>query len=252
MTRQDLPAGSASLVLADGVPLLHPDTQLFDAMLEGWRNQMLARNLAPATIRNQIGQVRAFAAHANDYPRQRSWSIADEWFADLRSVRHVSVATVRGYQVAIRGFCRFITGPAYGWASECERSFGIHPVQVITEVKSALHAADSEADPRERAFTRWTCRRWYSRRSTCVAASPTCRPRGGDQACAGRHDRPEAVHHGTNRFGRLGLPWSDDSDRAQRHCGENPGAPVGFVWLYERDSWSVSRFHGACPRECGC
>jgi hypothetical protein len=24
------------------------------------------------------------------------------------------------------------------------------------------------------------------------------------------------------------------------------------VWLYERDSWSVSRFHGACPRECGC
>jgi len=111
MTRQDLPAGSASLVLADGVPLLHPDTQLFDAMLEGWRNQMLARNLAPATIRNQIGQVRAFAAHANDYPRQRSWSIADEWFADLRSVRHVSVSTVRGYQVAIRGFCRFITGP---------------------------------------------------------------------------------------------------------------------------------------------
>ena len=29
--------------------------------------------------------------------------MADEWFADLRSVRHVSVSTVRGYQVAIRG-----------------------------------------------------------------------------------------------------------------------------------------------------
>ena len=120
MTRQDVPAGSASLVLADGVPLLHPDTQLFEAMLAGWRNQMLARNLAPATIRNQIGQVHAFTAHANTYPWRWSFSMADEWFADLRSVRHVSVSTVRGYQVAIRGFCRFITDPAYGWASECE------------------------------------------------------------------------------------------------------------------------------------
>jgi integrase/recombinase XerC len=154
MTRQDVPAGSASLVLADGVPLLHPDTQLFEAMLEGWRNQMLARNLAPATIRNQTRQVRAFTAHTNEYPWQWSWSMADEWFADLRSVRHVSVSTLRGYQVAIRGFCRFITDPAYGWANECERRFGTHPVQVITEVNSAMHAADSEADPKKRAFTR--------------------------------------------------------------------------------------------------
>lgn len=154
MTREDAPTGSASLVLADGVPLLHPDTQLFEAMLQGWLNQMLARNLAPATIRNQVRQVRAFAAHATAYPWQWSWSMADEWFADLRSVRHVSVSTVRGYQVAIRGFCRFITDPAYGWAGECERCFGTHPVQVITEVNSAVHAADSEADPRKRAFTR--------------------------------------------------------------------------------------------------
>ena len=73
MTRQDVLAGSESLVLADGVPLLHPDTQLFEAMLEGWRNQMLARNLAPATIRNQIGQVRAFTAHTNEYPWRWSW-----------------------------------------------------------------------------------------------------------------------------------------------------------------------------------
>jgi integrase/recombinase XerC len=120
-------------------------------MLEGWRNQMLAES-CPATIRNQIRQVRAFAAHANAYPWW--WSMADEWFADLRLVRHVSVSTVRGYQVAIRGFCRFMTDPAYGWASECERRFGTHPVQVVTEVNSAVHAADSEADPRKRAFTR--------------------------------------------------------------------------------------------------
>lgn len=65
---EDVPAGSASLVLTAGVRLLHPETQLFEAMLEGWRNQMLARNLAPATIRNEIRLVRAFAAYADAYP----------------------------------------------------------------------------------------------------------------------------------------------------------------------------------------
>jgi len=154
MGPHDVPEGSARLVLAEGVPLLHPETQLFEAMLQGWRNQMLARNLSAATIRTGVRQVRAFAAHANAYPWQWSWSMADEWFADLRSVRHVSVATVRGYQVAIRGFCRFITDPGYGWATECERRFGSHPVQVVTEINSAVHVADSEAEPRKRAFTR--------------------------------------------------------------------------------------------------
>ena len=38
--------GSAGLHLAAGVPLLHPDEQVFAAMLEGWRAQQLARNLA--------------------------------------------------------------------------------------------------------------------------------------------------------------------------------------------------------------
>ena len=41
--------GSAGLHLAAGVPLLHPGEQVFAAMLEGWRAQQLARNLALAT-----------------------------------------------------------------------------------------------------------------------------------------------------------------------------------------------------------
>ena len=32
-------AGSARLVLVDGVALLHPEDQVFQAMLLGWRNQ---------------------------------------------------------------------------------------------------------------------------------------------------------------------------------------------------------------------
>ena len=65
--------GSASLVLADGVRLLHPQPQLFEAMLEGWRNQMLARNLAVTTIEARRRQVRAFAEHTNADSKFFQW-----------------------------------------------------------------------------------------------------------------------------------------------------------------------------------
>jgi integrase/recombinase XerC len=154
MGGDDARPGAASLVLVDGVPLLHPETQVFEAMLEGWRNQGAARNLAVSTLTTREGQVRRFADHANAFPWQWSPQLADEWFADLRSIRHCSRSTVRGYQVALRGFCGFVTDPGYGWPGECEKRFGTYPVQVITEVNSAAHVADSESEPSKRAFTR--------------------------------------------------------------------------------------------------
>jgi hypothetical protein len=42
--------GAARLHVVDGVPLLRPAEQVFDAMLYGWRNQQLARNLAVGTV----------------------------------------------------------------------------------------------------------------------------------------------------------------------------------------------------------
>ena len=147
-------AGSARLVLVDGVALLHPEDQVFKAMLLGWRNQGLARNLAPSTVQAREAQVRAFAAHANLFPWQWTAQVADEWFGDLRSVRRCTRSTVRGYQVAVRGFCNYLTDPAYGWAAVCEQRFGTHPVQVINEVNAAVHVADVESEPVKRAFTR--------------------------------------------------------------------------------------------------
>ncbi len=142
------------LVLPTDLRLLHPETQVFEGMIEGWRNQMLSRNLAASTIVSAVRAVRAFKAHHDVYPWWWSAAMSDEWFADLRSVHHVANSTVRSYQGALRGFCRFVTDPAYGWAQECERRFGTHPIQVINEVNAAAHVADSEASPRKRAFTR--------------------------------------------------------------------------------------------------
>ena len=146
--------GSAALSLVDGVSLLHPEDQVFEAMLTGWRNQQMARNLAPSTVDSREHQVRAFTRNAGGYPWQWSAHLADEWFSDLRSVRHCGRSTVRGYQVAIRGFCNFVTDPAYGWAVECEQRFGTHPIQVINEVNAAAHVSESESKPSKRAFTR--------------------------------------------------------------------------------------------------
>lgn len=147
-------AGSARLVLLDGVALLRPDEQLFEAMLEGWRNQGVARNLARSTVQARERQVRAFQAHAATFPWEWTALHADEWFADLRAVHHCTRSTVRGYQVAVRGFCSFALDPAYGWAEECMRRFGTHPVQIITDVNSAQHVAEVEAEPAKRPFTR--------------------------------------------------------------------------------------------------
>lgn len=146
--------GSAGLHLAHGVPLLHPEEQVFRAMIEGWGNQLLARNLSRDHADSDARSVQRFAEHAQTYPWLWTPQLADEWFADLRSVRHLAVSTVRNYQGALRRFCDFVTDPAYGWAATCEDLFGTHPIQVITEANAARHVADSEAEPRKRAFTR--------------------------------------------------------------------------------------------------
>ena len=56
-------------------------------MLEGWRAQQLARNLAFATIGRRVAVVAAFAAHADAFPWRWQAQMLDEWLGDLRAVR---------------------------------------------------------------------------------------------------------------------------------------------------------------------
>lgn len=145
--------GAARLQLVDGVPLLRPAEQVFDAMLDGWRNQQLARNLAVGTVEGRRAMVRAFAAAANAFPWQWMPQMLDEWLGDLRSVRHVKRTTIRSYQEAVRSFCQYVTDPSYDWAQQCEARFGSHPIQVVHDWNSAVHAQENEADAAKRAFT---------------------------------------------------------------------------------------------------
>ncbi|EFC82251.1 tyrosine-type recombinase/integrase [Parafrankia sp. EUN1f] len=147
------PSGAAGLYLVDGVPLLRPDEQVFAAMLDGWRDQQLARNLSVSTVDKRLGVVRMFTAHADAFPWVWRPQMLDEWLSDLRAVRGRSRSTIRNYSLAVSAFCRYLLDPAYGWPARCEHQFGSHPVQICHEWNTAVHVQDTEADPSRRAFT---------------------------------------------------------------------------------------------------
>lgn len=146
--------GAASLHLLDGVSLLRPEEQVFSAMLAGFANQQLARNLARSTVEGREHTVKAFAGYVNAFPWQWSPAMVDEWLGDLRSLRELKRSTIRSYSEAVRAFCRFVTDPAYEWAATCEDRFGTHPIQIVHEWNTAVHVQDGEADPAKRAFTK--------------------------------------------------------------------------------------------------
>ncbi len=154
MVGNNLAPGAFGLQVVGGVSFLHPEEQLFTAMLDGWRNQQLSRNLAFSTIESRERAIKAFMLHADAFPWAWSPQMVDEWMGDLRSVRGLRRSTLRNYQGTVRSFCDFVTNPAYGWADACQERFGTHPIQVVHDWNAAVHVEDAEADPTKRAFTR--------------------------------------------------------------------------------------------------
>ncbi|MER5846320.1 hypothetical protein ABT126_04425 [Streptomyces sp. NPDC002012] len=127
---------AATLHPADDVALLRPEEQMLTAMLGGFANQQLARNLARSTVEGRENTVKAFAAYVNAFPWQWTSAMVDEWLGDLRSLRDLKRSTIRSYSEAVRSFCHFATDPLYEWASACEERFGSHPVHVVHEAKN--------------------------------------------------------------------------------------------------------------------
>jgi len=148
----------------------HPAERMFAAMLDGWRSQQLARGLSFSTIDARHRAVCRFQAHSNEWPWRWTVDLADEWSTDLRVHRRVSISTLRSLQGAIRQFCWFITDPIYNWASECERLFGTHPVQVVREENAARHVSEIESRPSKRAFTREELQALFDHADDQVAA----------------------------------------------------------------------------------
>jgi hypothetical protein len=65
----DIP-GAAHLVVVQGRYAAARDQQVFEAMMRGWRQQQLSRNLAFSTVDGRERLLRAFQAATNAYPWQ--------------------------------------------------------------------------------------------------------------------------------------------------------------------------------------
>lgn len=127
--------------------------QTLQEMLQGWRNQQLARNLAFGTINAREAEIRRFIAHAGEYPWAWSAQMLDEWLGDQRAVRHLRQSTIRGKAISARLFCAYLIDDAYGWPKECEERFGTHPTQVCHEWNTAVHVQEAEGRAGLRAFS---------------------------------------------------------------------------------------------------
>ncbi len=148
--------GAAHLSLVDGVVELDPESAVFEAMLDGWRAQQLARSLSFATIDAGARVVRRFQESASSFPW--AWTPAgfETWSAELR-MEHRAPSTLRSYQLSLRGFLAYVCDPVYGWDGECLTRFGTHPVQICSGANSMSHVVDAEARPGRRSMTRAEC-----------------------------------------------------------------------------------------------
>jgi site-specific recombinase XerD len=177
------PFGSSSLHLVAGVAFVHEDAAVFDAMLQGWSAQQLGgRGLQSRTVYQRLRAVQRFQGHTNVYPWHWTAAGFDEWMLDLASVRQSAPSTLRNNQLAIRHFCDFLCSPHYGWAEECERRFGTHPVQVCHEWNTRPHVHEYEGDPRRRPLTRSELQRLFDRADDEVDARVSAGRKGADVA----------------------------------------------------------------------
>ena len=146
--------GAGRLHLVDSIPVLRPDEQVLQKMLDGWRNQQLSRNLQFATIDQRLRVVQGFMNHVNEDPWNWTPAMVEEFSADLRMVKKVSHSTLRGHHSALRAFTQYISDPQYGFVEACEKFFGTHPSQVFFDWNTAPHVEEYDGQPAKRPYTR--------------------------------------------------------------------------------------------------
>jgi integrase/recombinase XerD len=155
--------GFVPRVLRDqDVGLFRAEDRVFEAMLDGWRAQMLARGLVTATIETRCRVITRFQQFTGDYPW--TWRPVDieDFLADRRSGRRpIALTTLRADSNAITMFCAYLTHPAYGWPDLCERTFGDIPSQICFEWNTPRHTTDDAVPPTRRAFTKPELQRFF-------------------------------------------------------------------------------------------
>ncbi|WP_157488710.1 tyrosine-type recombinase/integrase [Pseudofrankia sp. DC12] len=147
--------GSARLEIVENVVPLDQAGTTFEAMLSGWARQQRARFLREAeTIAPRLALVRRLVAFSGLFPWEWTPAEGEAFISDRRSgSRPVSVSTARGYEVALRMFCEYVTDPRYEWPRVCEERFGRCPAQIFHEWNSVAHVVEYEGSAGRRPLT---------------------------------------------------------------------------------------------------
>lgn len=162
MIRKVLPFGVVALHLNPDVSFMHEEEAVFRAMIEGWEMQQRGgRTLQKGTVQHSVMVVTKFQQFCALWPWQWGAADLDDWMTHLVAVRKLAPPTIRNYQVVIRTFCTFLCSEHYGWAAECERRFGTHPVQICHDWNTRRHIEEMEANPRRRPLTREELQRLF-------------------------------------------------------------------------------------------
>ncbi|MBN2177059.1 MAG: site-specific integrase [Demequinaceae bacterium] len=149
--------GRVPVLLADpDIALFRAEDRVFDAMVDGWRTQMLARGLTVGTISGRCAVVTRFQSFTNEYPWKWNFEDIESYLATLRGRGGdaLSLTTLRSYSNAIGMFCGYVADSRYGWVALCDRTFGDVPVQICFEWNSPHHTADDAVPPKRRSFTK--------------------------------------------------------------------------------------------------
>jgi integrase/recombinase XerD len=116
------------------VSLLRAEERVLDAMMSGWRSQMLARGLTVNTIKARCRVINQFVEFTNEYPWRWRPVDVDEFLADRRSgAKPITLTTLRSYSNTIAMFCSYVSDNRYGWIAFCEKQFGDVRSQICFE-----------------------------------------------------------------------------------------------------------------------
>jgi len=122
---EELPGFIPRVLRHEDVSLLRADETVFNAMLDGWRAQMLARGLDVNTIKARGRLISRFVEFTNEYPWRWRPIDVDQFLADLRSQETpIALTTLRSYSNMISMFCSYVIDSRYGWVTFCEKQFG--------------------------------------------------------------------------------------------------------------------------------
>jgi len=168
------PSGSAALVLVGAATPLHLEPALFDAMLEGWRTQHMARRLSPAFIRKEELTVRRFQDFTGCWPWQWRAEHLEAWIAQ-GSWTH---STIRAYEGSLSMFLGYVCDTRYGWAEACLDRLGAVPVQICNEHNTAVHVTEYEGRPERRPLSRAELQALFDFADDKVAEAASSRHKG--------------------------------------------------------------------------